>query len=88
MPPEDDRRLAEGDVKKKLKSILVLPEGGHLDSLLLAGHIFNLPTTLSLGNFSRRRVRCFKILKYQINLEKKHGTSCVKQHVKHELNVK
>ena len=70
MSPEADRRSAEGDIKKKLKSILTFPEGGYLASLLLAGYICNLLMTLSLGNCSRRRVSYFEILKFQINLEK------------------
>ena len=70
MSPEADRRSSEGDIKKKLKSILIFPSGGYLDLLLLAGYVFNLLMTLSLGNFSRKRVRCFEISNFQINLEK------------------
>ena len=68
--PEADRRSAEGDIQKKLKSILIFPEGGYLDSLLLAGYVCNLLMTLSLGNSSRRRVSYFEISKFQIYLEK------------------
>ena len=70
MSPEANRRLAEGHIQKKLKSILTSPEGDYLASLLLTDYVCNLMMTLSLGNLSGRRVRHFEISKYQINLEK------------------
>ena len=65
MSPEADRRSAEGDIQKKLKSILTLPEVGYLDSLLLAGYVCILLMTLSIGNFSKRRVSYFEMSTFQ-----------------------
>ena len=69
MSPKAYRRSAEGDIQKKIQSILTLTEGGYIDSLLLAGYVCSLLMTLSFGNFSRRRVSYFEILKFQINLQ-------------------